>query len=89
MQTGVNYHKVILKRLFTTLINTNYDHVHIDKTASASLHFLEKIEKLFETLNRLDYIGKKKENIELFVAETDKPDSILNNKKRHSFFIEK
>jgi hypothetical protein len=75
--------------LFTTLINTNYDHVHIDKTASASLYFLEKIEKLFETLNRLDYIGKKKENIELFVAETDKQDSILNNKKRHSFFIEK
>ena len=75
--------------LFTTLINTNYDHVHIDKTASASLYFLEKIERLFETLNRLDYIGKKKENIELFVAETDKQESILNNKTRHSFFIEK
>ncbi len=75
--------------LFTSLINTNYDHVHINKTATSCLYFLDKIEKLFETLNRLDYIGKKKENIELFVAETDKNDSIVNTSKRHNFFVEK
>ena len=45
-----------------------------------------KIEKLYETLNKLDYIGKKKENIELFVAETDQKD-IVHTSKRHSFFI--
>ncbi|MNR44337.1 hypothetical protein D3C85_1630650 [compost metagenome] len=50
------------------------------------MNFLIKIEKLFETLNKLDYIGKKKENIELFVAETDQKD-IVHTSKRHSFFI--
>lgn len=73
--------------LFTNLINTNYDHVNIDKTTTSVLNFLEKIEKLFETLNKLDYIGKKKESIELFVAETDKKDIILNP-KRHGYFLE-
>jgi hypothetical protein len=74
--------------LFTTLINISYDHVHIDKTVTKAMDFLIKIEKLFETLNKLDYIGKKKENIELFVAETEKNDVVLNNSKRHSFFLE-
>jgi hypothetical protein len=76
--------------LFTTLINTNYDHVHIDKTTSLVMNFLSKIEELFEALNKLDYIGKKKENIELFVVETDKNknDTKLNNPKRHDFFLE-
>lgn len=72
--------------LFTSLINIGYDHVHIDKTAILTMIFLGRIEKLFETLNKLDYIGKKKENIELFVAETDKKD-IIHNPKRHGFFI--
>ncbi|MNY69369.1 hypothetical protein D3C86_2073000 [compost metagenome] len=72
--------------MFTTLINAGYDHVHIDKTASLVMNALARIEKLFETLNKLDYIGKKKENIELFVAETDKKD-IVHNPKRHVFFI--
>ncbi|KAF2517740.1 hypothetical protein [Flavobacterium foetidum] len=75
-----------LEVLFTTLINTNYDHVHIDKTAKLTMNFLVKIEKLFETLSKLDYIGKKKESIELFVAETEKKD-IVHNPKRHGFFI--
>jgi len=75
-----------LEILFTTLINTNYDHVHIDKTATLTMNFLSKIEKLFDTLSKLDYIGKKKENIELFVAETEKKD-IVHNPKRHGFFI--
>ena len=75
-----------LEILFTTLINVGYDHVHIDKTASLTMNFLYKIEKLFETLSKLDYIGKKKENIELFVAETEKKD-IVHNPKRHGFFI--
>lgn len=75
-----------LEILFTTLINTNYDHVHIDKTAAQTMNFLIKIEKLFDTLSKLDYIGKKKESIELFVAETEKKD-IVHNPKRHGFFI--
>ena len=75
-----------LEILFTSLINAGYDHVHIDKTATLTMNALAKIEKLFETLNKLDYIGKKKENIELFVAETDKKD-IVHNPKRHGFFI--
>jgi hypothetical protein len=72
--------------MFTSLINSGYDHVHIDKTATLAVDTLIKIEKLFETLNKLDYIGKKKENIELFVAETDKKD-IVHSPKRHGFFI--
>ncbi|MEL1255876.1 hypothetical protein AAEO57_18930 [Flavobacterium sp. DGU38] len=75
-----------LEMLFASLINSGYDHVHIDKTATLVMNFLVKIEKLYETLNKLDYIGKKKENIELFVAETDQKD-ILHTSKRHSFFI--
>ncbi|OUL61762.1 hypothetical protein [Flavobacterium sp. AJR] len=75
-----------LETLFTSLINTGYNHVYIDKTATPTMNFLVKIEKLFETLSKLDYIGKKKENIELFVAETDKKD-IVHNPKRHGFFI--
>jgi hypothetical protein len=75
-----------LETLFTSLINSGYDHVHIDKTAALTMNFLVKIEKLFETLNKLDYIGKKKENIELFVAETDQKD-IVHTPKRHGFFI--
>lgn len=75
-----------LEILFTSLINVGYDHVHIDKTATLTMHALQEMEKLFETLNKLDYIGKKKENIELFVAETDQKDIVLNS-KRHGFFI--
>ena len=75
-----------LEILFTNLINIGYDHVHIDKTATQTMSFLSKIEKLFETLSKLDYIGKKKENIELFVAETEKKD-IVHNPKRHGFFM--
>lgn len=74
--------------LFTTVINTNYDHVHIDKTVTRVIGFLNTVEELFETLNRLDYIGKKRENIELFVVETDKNGKKINIPKRHDFFLE-
>jgi len=74
--------------LFTTVINTDYDHVHIDKTVTKVTNFLNVVEELFETLNRLDYIGKKKENIELFVVETDKNGKKINIPKRHDFFLE-
>jgi hypothetical protein len=75
-----------LETLFTTLINAGYDHVHIDKTLTLTMDFLSKIEQLFATLNKLDYIGKKKESIELFVAETDKKD-IVHNPKRYTHFL--
>lgn len=75
-----------LEVLFNSLINATYDHVQIDKTANLTIHFLSKLEQLFETISKLDYIGKKKENIELFVAETEKKE-IVNNSKRHGFFI--
>ena len=72
--------------MIASFINSGYDHVHIDKTTTLTMNFLVKIEKLYETLNKLDYIGKKKESIELFVAETDQKD-IVHTPKRHGFFI--
>lgn len=64
------------ERLFTDTINVKYNAYDIFPTVSRVKHFIEKVELLFNILNQLDYIGKKRD-AGIFVNEnilrTEKP----------------
>ncbi|MTI31844.1 hypothetical protein [Xanthovirga aplysinae] len=76
--------------LFTDLSNNQYEHNDIAKTQKLVVAFAETIKGLFSTLNRLDYIGKRKES-SIFVGErkllNDEPKNKLKP-KRSIFLVE-
>lgn len=64
------------ERLFTDTINVKYNAFDIAPTVVQVKYFIEKVEHLFNILNQLDYIGKKRD-AGIFVNEnilrTEKP----------------
>ncbi len=73
--------------LFADLVNVGYNHAQIDKTAVKVQRFMKVMEELFATLNRLDYIGKRRDT-GIFVAERlEGTGSGLGTSKRSTSFL--
>ena len=75
--------------MFTELVNVGYDHNQIDKTVIKVMRFVETIDELFAILNRLDYIGKRKD-AGIFVKEKQEAEdpATIEKSKRHRTFLE-
>ncbi|MTI31961.1 hypothetical protein [Xanthovirga aplysinae] len=76
--------------LFSDLINNKYEHNDITKTLVLVRNFADTMQNLFSTLNRLDYIGKRKD-ASIFVQEKVLMDKEANEKlkpKRASFLAD-
>ncbi|MFV0304423.1 MAG: hypothetical protein ACK5IC_02945 [Moheibacter sp.] len=74
--------------MFTDTVNAGYNHTQIDKTVSKIQFFIKTIEELFSTLNRLDYIGKRKDT-GIFVKERLEQDNgIIDRSTRSKTFLE-
>lgn len=75
--------------MFTELVNVGYDHNQIDKTVVKVMRFVKMIDELFAILNRLDYIGKRKD-AGIFVKERQETESTIaaDKSKRNRTFLE-
>lgn len=75
--------------MFTELVNVGYNHAQIDKTVTKILYFVRTIEELFSILNRLDYIGKRKDAT-IFVKEKQETEiaTAVEKPKRTRTFLE-
>ena len=71
--------------LFTEVVNTGYKHNQIDKTAISTVNFMRTMSDLFSALNRLDFIGKRKDT-GIFVKEREES-STLNRTQRNRTFL--
>lgn len=68
--------------IFNETINVNYDHLDIEVTDRKVKDFMQMFENLLSALNRLDFIGKRKDT-GIFVKETNEGNKTTNRK---SFF---
>ncbi|MBC7418339.1 MAG: type VI secretion system baseplate subunit TssK [Pedobacter sp.] len=73
-----------LESLFTTLANLRYNNNDINKNIEKIVSFVKVTSKLFETLSKLDFIGKKRES-GIFVKE-EQINSDTQAKGRRRFF---
>ncbi len=70
--------------MFTELVNVGYDHQQIDKTMEKVVVFIKTMEELFSALNRLDYIGKRKD-AGIFVKERVENEGVVKSKRNRTF----
>ncbi len=74
--------------IFTETINMDYHHNQIDKVIAKITRFMRTLEDLYSVLNRLDYIGKKRDG-SIFVSEnTDERDSVIHAKRSRTFLAD-
>lgn len=74
--------------VFTEVINVDYHHNQIDATVQKIKVFMKTLEELFSVLNRLDYIGKKRDG-SIFVSEnTDDRDAVIHAKRSRTFLAD-
>ncbi|MCW3162377.1 hypothetical protein [Chryseobacterium oryctis] len=74
--------------IFSDAINSDYNHNEIDITVAKVVRFMKMLEELFAVLNRLDYIGKKRDG-SIFVSEnTDDRDSVIHAKRSRTFLAD-
>lgn len=74
--------------MFTEVINVDYDHNQMGKAISKIEVFMKTLEELFSVLNRLDYIGKKRDG-SIFVSEnTDDRDAVIHAKRSRTFLAD-
>lgn len=74
--------------IFSETINIDYSHNHIDVAIAKITRFMRTLEDLYSILNRLDYIGKKRDG-SIFVSEnTDERDSVIHAKRSRTFLAD-
>ncbi|WP_312399261.1 hypothetical protein [Chryseobacterium sp.] len=74
--------------IFSEVINAEYNHNQIDMAVAKITRFMKTLEELFSVLNRLDYIGKKRDG-SIFVSEnTDDRDSVIHAKRSRTFLAD-
>ncbi|MCY0977820.1 hypothetical protein PGH12_15755 [Chryseobacterium wangxinyae] len=74
--------------IFSKVINADYNHNHMDLTIAKVKTFMKTLEDLYSVLNRLDYIGKKRDG-SIFVSEnTDDRDSVIHAKRSRTFLAD-
>ncbi|UCA61771.1 hypothetical protein KB553_09620 [Chryseobacterium rhizoplanae] len=73
---------------FSDILNEEYDHQQIGKTAEKVGRFMKTAEEIFNVLSQLDYIGKKRDG-SIFISERpgDK-DAIIHSKRNQSFLAD-
>ncbi|MDQ0594801.1 putative component of type VI protein secretion system [Chryseobacterium ginsenosidimutans] len=74
--------------IFSETINTDYNHNQMDKVITRITRFMKTLEDLYSVLNRLDYIGKKRDG-SIFVSEnTDERDAVIHAKRSRTFLAD-
>lgn len=74
--------------IFSDVINSDYNHNHVDVTIGKVKTFMKTLEDLYSVLNRLDYIGKKRDG-SIFVSEnTDDKDAVIHAKRSRTFLAD-
>jgi len=74
--------------IFSEVINTDYNHNQMDVAIVKVKTFMKTLEELYSVLNRLDYIGKKRDG-SIFVSEnTDERDSVIHAKRSRTFLAD-
>jgi hypothetical protein len=74
-----------LEQLLVSLAFLRYDHNDINSNIQKIINFVKVTTRLFETLSKLDFIGKKKDS-GIFVKEEQDPSSESAAKARRRFF---
>ena len=76
------------EQIFTEVINSDYDHNQMDIVIKKIIVFMKTLEELFSILNRLDYIGKKRDG-SIFVSEnTDEREAVVHAKRSRTFLAD-
>lgn len=74
--------------LFSDVINSDYNHNHMDRIIAKIIRFMKMLEDLFSILSRLDYIGKKRDG-SIFVSESsDEKDAVIHAKRSRTFLAD-
>ncbi len=73
--------------LFTDTVNTEYQHTQISLISEQVKYFVKNILELFEALNKLDYIGRRKDT-GIFVKERVVEQDINKGRRSRSFLDE-
>lgn len=74
--------------IFADVINAEYNHNQMDISIGKVTRFMRTLEELYSVLNRLDYIGKKRDG-SIFVSEnTDERDSVIHAKRSRTFLAD-
>lgn len=74
--------------IFSDVINSDYNHNQMDITVKKIVVFMDVLETLYSILNRLDYIGKKRDG-SIFVSEnTDDKDVVIHAKRSRTFLAD-
>ncbi len=73
-----------LETLLMSVASMRYNHNDVNALIPQVVKFLKVTDRLFDTLNKLDYIGKRKES-GIFVKE-EKEAEVQENKARRRFF---
>lgn len=73
--------------IFSEIINTEYDHNRIGLIVEKITRFMNTLEELLSILNRLDYIGKKRDG-SIFVAEVSDDKNTIQPQRSRTFLAD-
>ena len=73
--------------VFSEAINAEYNHNQIEVSVVRVERFMKTLEDLFAILNRLDYIGKKRDG-SIFVSEITNEKSSLQPQRSKTFLAD-
>lgn len=73
--------------VFSEVINAEYNHNQIETSVVRVEQFMKTLEDLFAILNRLDYIGKKRDG-SIFVSEVTNDKSYLQPQRNKTFLAD-
>lgn len=73
--------------LFTEVVNTKYQHNQIDIIAITTVNFMRTMSDLFSALNRLDFIGKRKDT-GIFVKEREENSTLSRTQRNRTFLAD-
>jgi hypothetical protein len=74
-----------LETMLSELANTGYNHNDINKSILQLIRFVKVTSRLFETLSKLEFIGKRRES-GIFVKEESPQEAEAQQKSRRRFF---
>lgn len=73
--------------IFSEVINSEYNHNKINEVTQKIIRFMNTLEELLAILNRLDYIGKKRDG-SIFVAEISNDKNTIQPQRSRTFLAD-
>jgi hypothetical protein len=70
-----------MESMLNSISNMTYEHIDVNKNISEAAVFVKVVARLFNTLSKLDFIGKRKES-GIFVKEEQVSEAPKNTNKR-------